>query len=143
MPKRFLESIKEILKTRDEFKALDKDKKKKITIKEVTAIEQARKMAAEITNTLIEFAQRKDFVVLDRKRFILKAKDKIAEVFFLTNLFVVEEGKIWTIKNDKLVESNVDELNKELNDSKEDKVKLTPKQIDIIKGHFGEFELTY
>lgn len=143
MPKRFLENIKEIMKTRDEFKALDKDKKKKITIKEVTAIEQARKMAAEITNTLIEFAQRKDFVVLDRKRFILKTKDKMAEVFFLTNLFVVEEGKIWTIKNDKLIESNVDELNKELNDSKEDKVKLTPKQIDIIKGHFGEFELTY
>jgi len=143
MPKRFLENIKAILKTRDEFKALDKDKKKKITIKEITAIEQARKMAAEITNTLIEFAQRKDFIVLDRKRFVLKAKDKVAEVFFLTNLFIVEEGKIWAIKNDKLVESNVEELNKELNDSKEDKVKVTPKQMELIKQHFGEFELSY
>jgi predicted nucleotidyltransferase len=143
MPKRFLENIKAILKTRDEFKALDKDKKKKITIKEITAIEQARKMAAEITNTLIEFAQRKDFIVLDRKRFILKSKDKTAEVFFLTNLFIVEEGKIWAIKSDKLVESNVEELNKELNDSKEDKVKVTPKQMEIIKQQFGEFELSY
>ncbi len=143
MPKRFLENIKSILKTRDEFKALDKDKKKKITIKEITAIEDARKMAAEITNTLIEYAQRKDFVVMDRKRFVLKSKDKMAEIFFLTNLFIVEEGKIWAIKNDKFVASNVEELNKELNDSKEDKVKITPRQMELIKQHFGEFELSY
>jgi uncharacterized protein (UPF0332 family) len=143
MPKRFLENIKSILKTREEFKAIDKDKKKKITIKEVTAIENARKIAAEVTNTLIEYAQRKDFVVLDRKRFILKAGDKFAEVFFLTHLFIVEEGKIWTIKNDKLIASNVEELNKELTDSKEDKVKITPKQMELIKQHFGEFELSY
>jgi len=153
MPKRFLENIKAILKTRDEFKAMDKDKKKKITIKEITAIEDARKMAAEITNTLIEYAQRKDFVVLDRKRFILKAtqrgvrsdeqKDKVAEIFFLTNLFIVEEGKIWAIKNDKIVESSVEELNKQLTDSKEDKVKITPKQMELIKQYFGEFELSY
>jgi len=143
MPKRFLDNIKAILKTRDEFKALDKDKKKKVTIKEVTAIEDARKMAAEITNTLIEYAQRKDFVIMDRKRFILKAKDKIAEIFFLTNLFIVEEGKISAIKNNKFVQSNVEELNKELTDSKEDKVKITPKQMELIKEHFGEFELTY
>jgi predicted nucleotidyltransferase len=161
MPKRFLENIKAIVKTRNEFKALDKDKKKKITIKEVTAIEDARKMAAEITNTLIEYAQRKDFVVMDRKRFVLKVtqrgvssagvrsddqneqKDKLAEVFFLTNLFIVEEGKIWAIKNNKFVESNVEELNKELTDSKEDKVKITPMQMELIKQHFGEFELSY
>ncbi len=143
MPKRFLENIKSILKTREEFKAIDKDKKKKITIKEVTAIENARKIAAEVTNTLIEYAQRKDFVVLDRKRFILKTENKAAEVFFLTNLFIVEEGKIWAIKNNKFVASNVEELNKELTDSKEDKVKITPKQMELIKQHFGEFELSY
>lgn len=143
MPKRFLENIKKIVKTREEFEAIDKDKKKKITVKEITAIEDARKMAAEITNTLIEYAQRKDFVVLDRKRFILKSKTKNAEIFFLTNLFVVEEGKIWAIKNNKFVESNVEELNKELNDSKEDKVKITPLQMELIEKHFGEFELSY
>lgn len=143
MPKRFLDNIKKIVKTRDEFKALDKDKKKKITIKEITAIEDARKMAAEITNTLIEYAQRKDFVIMDRKRFVLKSKDRMAEIFFLTNLFVIEEGKIWAIKNDKLVESNVDELNKQLTDSKEDKVKITPQQMRVIEQHFGEFELSY
>ena len=159
MPRRFLDNIKAILKTREEFIAIDKDKKKKITIKEVSAIEDARKMAAEITNTLIEFAQRKDFIVLDRKRFLLKTthagvpesasrssdeqKVKVAEVFFLTNLFIVEEGKIWVVKNEKIVASNVEELNKELTDSKEDKVKITPRQIALIEKQFGEFELSY
>jgi predicted nucleotidyltransferase/uncharacterized protein (UPF0332 family) len=143
MPKRFLENIKKIVKTREEFKIIDKDKKKKITVKEITAIDDARKMAAEIINTLVEYAQRKDFVVLDRKRFVLKAKDKVAEIFFLTNLFIVEEGKIWVIKNDKLAESSVEELNKQLTYSKEDKVKITPKQMELIKQRFGEFELSY
>jgi predicted nucleotidyltransferase len=143
LPQRFLENLKFIEKTKDEFEKIDKDKKKKITIKEIVAIEDARKMAAEIINTLVEYVQRKEFVVMDRRRFLLKTKDKVAEILFLDNVFVIDNTKILILKNGKLVDSNVDELNKSMSDCKTKPMKLTTEQMEILTKHFGEFELSY
>lgn len=141
MPQRFLDSLKLIAKTKKEFEEFDKDKKKKITVKEVTAVEDARKAATEITNTLIEYVQRKDFVSMDRKRFVLKTKDKIVEVFFLKNVYVVDNAKIFVLKGEKLVESNVEDLNKALSDSKVDSVRILPETMEALKKTYGDFEL--
>lgn len=143
LPQRFLENLKFIEKTKDEFEKIDKDKKKKITIKEIVAIEDARKMAAEIINTLVEYVQRKEFVVMDRRRFLLKTKDKVAEILFLDNVFVIDNTKVLILKNGKLVDSNVDELNKSMTDCKTKPMKLTTEQMEILAKHFGEFELSY
>ncbi len=142
-PQRLLENLKFITKTREDFEKIDKDKKKKITIKEIVAIEDARKMASEIINTLVEYVQRKEFVVLDRKRFLLKAKDKVAEILFLDNIFVIDSTKILEMKNGKLVDSNVDGLNKAMSESKNKPMKLNANQMEILTKHFGEFELSY
>lgn len=143
LPQRFLENLKFITKTKDEFEKIDKDKKKKITIKEIVAIEDARKMASEIINTLVEYVQRKDFVVLDRRRFMLKAKDKIVEILLLDKVFVIDSTKVLEMKDGRLVDSNVDELNKSMSESKNKPMKLTTEQMEILLKHFGEFELSY
>ena len=143
MPQRYLESLKFIAKTKKDFEELDKDKKKKLTVKEVTANEDARKKAAEITNTLIEYVQRKDFVAMDRRRFVLKAKDKVVEIFFLKEVFVVDKNKVSFIKSDKLMETTVDELNKALTESRKESFNMTPSKLDSLKKIFGEFELSY
>jgi len=141
MPHRFLESLKFIAKTKKDTEELIKDKKKKITGKEVTAVEDARKMASEITNVLIEYVQRKDFVAMDRKRFVLKTSQKIVEVFFLKNVYVVDNAKIFVLKNDKLVESNIEDLNKALSEAKADAVKIVPEVMESLKKVYGDFEL--
>lgn len=143
MPQRFLDGLKKIIQTRKNFDAITKDKKKKITIKEIVAIEDARKTAAEITNTLIEYEQRKDFVLLDKRRFILKSENNAAEVFFLSSVFVVDNGKIYKIHADKIVDSNIEELNKALTESKHDGVSIAPKDLSVLRARFGEFKLEH
>jgi predicted nucleotidyltransferase len=141
MPPRFSENLKFIIKTKKDFEAFDKDKKKKVTAKEITAMEDVRKMAAEITNVMIEYVQRKDFVAMDRKRFVLKTAEKLVEVFFLKSVYVVDAGKVFVLRGEKLVDSNVDDLNKALSDSKADTVKIVPEVMGIFKKIYGDFEL--
>lgn len=143
LPHRFLENLNFIVKARKEFQALDKDKKKKMTAKERTLVEDSRKMAAEITNTLIEYVQRKDFVAMDRKRFVLKTKDKIMEVFFLEKLFLIDGPKVSIISQNKKIDSNVDELNKALTESKDKSAKINPSDLEFLKKSIGDFELSY
>lgn len=143
MPQKFLEGLKLIIKTKKEFEELIKDKKKKLTVKEVSEIENARKVASEITNTLIEYVQRKDFVAMERSRFVLKAGQKMAEIFFLENVFVVEANKIRMLKNERLVDSSLENLNQALTKSREKQMRINPKDLEALKKEFGEFELSY
>lgn len=143
LPPRFLDGLKMITKTKKDFEELIKDKKKKLEGKDVSAIENARKVAAEITNTLIEYVQRKDFVTMDRKRFVLKSKDKVTEVFFLNNVFVVEQSQISVLKSNKLVASSLEEFNKALGDNKTKETKISQENLESLKKVFGDFELSY
>lgn len=142
-PHRFLDGIRQIVRTKAEFQKLMKDKKKKITAKEIIEIENARKTALEITNTLIEYSQRSDFVSLDKKRFIIQGKDKKAEVFFLETTYLVEMQKVSKIKAGKVVSSNIEELNKALSESKAKETTINNEDLDILKNYFGEFKLVY
>ena len=143
MPQRLLDNLKFIVKTKKEFEELDKDKKKKLTSKEISAIEDSRKRALEVTNILIEYSQRKEFVNMDRKRFVLKTKDKTVEVFFLDKTYVVETNKFFAVKGEKLVGSSLEELNKSLSESKEKSLNIKPTDLEVLKKQFGEFELGY
>ncbi len=143
MPKKFLDGLELISKTKIEFQELIKDKKKKLTSKEVSEIETARKTAAEITNTLIEYAQRKDFVSMDRKRFVMKTKDKAIEVFFLENTYIVEGPKISVLIDGKLTETSLPKLNEALGKSREKSAVISPTDLDSLKKVFGDFELSY
>jgi len=143
MPQRFLDGLKKIIKTKKDFEAINKDKKKKITIKEIVAVENARKLASEITNTLIEYAQRKDFVLLDRRKFILKAENSAAEIFFLDNTFIIDDRKILKIQSGKMVDSNIEDLNKALSESKNKNISIAPRDLEVLKVRYGEFKLEH
>ena len=147
-PQRFLQGLKFIAKVKKEVEKEEKGKKKKkeidqMTGKEVQDVDQARKVASEITNALVEYTQRCDFLAMDRTRFVIKGKKKTAEVFFLGNVFVVEGQKIQKLEGGRLKPTNAEDLKNQLLQHKDNETKLDAKALDGLKKVFGEFELVY
>lgn len=155
LPKRYLEGLKLVAKVKKELEedrkksgSVRKKKKKEkakniMTGKEIREIDEARKIASEIINSLIEYNQRCDLMSMDRSRFIIKAKEREAEVFFLDEVFVVEGGEIFLLKNSELKESNPEELRKQLESYKEKKTSVDMKAVEELKNIFGDFDLVY
>ena len=106
-------------------------------------MEDARKKALEVTNTLIEYTQRKEFVEMDRKRFLIKTKEKIVESFFLDKVYIIEENNISVLNDSKFVKSSIEELNKSLATTKEKALNISHEDLEILKKHFGDFEIGY
>jgi predicted nucleotidyltransferase len=152
-PRKFLENLEFIAKVRKDVseakkkKPSKKDKtKKKIDLmsgKEINEVDQARKLGAEIINSLIEHNQRCEMLSLDRTRFLIKTADRQAEVFFLNNTFVVEKESILKVSGNSLKKSNLEELNQELANRKNKRTTINPDSMEILKKEFGEFELEY
>ncbi|MEM4605771.1 MAG: nucleotidyltransferase domain-containing protein [Candidatus Pacearchaeota archaeon] len=143
MPKRFLDSLVYISKVRKE--VLEEKKKKNVlkdlmTGKEINEVEQARKLANEIINYLIEYSQRFDFLSMDRKRFVIKGTKK--EIFFLNNTFLVDGEKIKVVKEGKILDSSLEELNRQL-EEKSNKNSINIKDLEILKKELDGFELEY
>ncbi|MEM4181959.1 MAG: nucleotidyltransferase domain-containing protein [Candidatus Pacearchaeota archaeon] len=143
MPKRFLESLEYISKVKKEI--LEEKKKKDVpkdlmTGKEINEVEQARKLANEIINALIEYSQRCEFLSLDRKRFLIKGTKK--EIFFLKNTFLIEGEKVKIVKDQKLLDSSFEELNKQI-EEKSQKTEINLRDLEVLKKEIGEFELEY
>jgi len=153
-PERFLKSIEYVVKVRNE--AMGKTVNKKATKKKKSEnktseesyklrkeVDNARKKATEVTNALIEYMQRADFMSMDRARFILKGKDKTAEVFFLKNTYLVHGTKLQRVVGNKLVDGNPQELEKELVEQKERENQIDFTSLEVIKKSFGDFDLVY
>jgi len=145
-PPRFLESLKFIAKTKKEVaKAKEGDGKKKdnLTQKQSHNVDNARKLAAEITTAIIEHTQRCDLAAMEKSRFLIKGKDTQSEVFFLTNTFLIQNQKIQKLSKDKLTNSNPKELQEQLLANKNKETKINLKDIETLKKIFGEFELIH
>jgi predicted nucleotidyltransferase/uncharacterized protein (UPF0332 family) len=123
--------------------AKERADKKSMSGKMTRDVDKARKLATEITNALVEYTQRCDFMAMDRTRFILKGKDMDAEVFFLKDLFVVQGPKIERLTNGKLKASDPEELKNQLMGSRDKEAKIDFKALDDLRKVFGEFELVY
>jgi len=147
-PHRFVEQLKFIAETKNNFSKIKKSKSKKKeneteVAKQTRDVDTARKYANEITNALVEYTQRCDFMAMDRTRFVIKSKNKTAEVFFLENTFVVDEGRIQKLQNEILHPSNQEELRKQLEKQKGNDGKINFKDLETLKKLFGDFELVY
>ena len=155
-PYRFLKSLKFIADVRKRVEKIGKEKpvktktkktkskeKEKTTGKEIRDVDQARKLANEITNALIEYTQRCDFMAMDRTRFVIKGKEKSGEVFFLDNVFVVEKNDIQKLEGTKFVKSNTEDLKNQLLAQKDKETKIDFNALQILRKSFGEFELVY
>ena len=130
-------------------KGKKKEEKKQInqvTGREIKHVDDARKIANEITNALIEYTQRCDFLAMDRTRFLVRVHGESApkaEVFFLDNIFVVQQNKISVLKSGKLENINPEELKNQLLKHHEKETKIDLKALEELKKIFGEFELVY
>jgi len=144
-PPRFLNNLKLISKIKKNVakNKTAKDKKDGMTTKQSRNVDNARRMAAEITTALMEYNQRCESATLKKSRFLIKGKDMNAEVFFLTDSFIVKDGKIQKLSGDKLVNSTPKELQDQLLAYENKEITIDLKSIDTLKKVFGEFDLVY
>lgn len=152
-PKRYLTNLKFIKKVYDELKNPPKKKKTKKeksdkkqaeeSYKLRRNVDNARKKATEIINALTEYSQRADFFSTDRARFILKGKEKTAEVFFLKNTYYVHGTELKKVEADNLVDTTPKELEAELVDQHNRENKIDFSALEVIKKEIGDFDLVY
>jgi len=145
-PPKFLDSLKLISKTkRDIAKAKAEKGKKKgdLTAKQSRDVDNARKLAAEITQALVEYSQRREMASMEKSRFMIKGKDMEAEVFFLASTFIIQGQKIQKISSTKLIASTPKELQEQIINQKNKETKIDFKSLETLKKIFGEFDLIY
>ncbi|MDO8623366.1 MAG: nucleotidyltransferase domain-containing protein [archaeon] len=136
-PPEYFRILKNIVSARSEFK-----KGKSSTHK----VEEARKNASILINGLIEYSQRCDMVSLEKGRMRLKYKEsgqeKNAELLHFNNLsFLLRPNSIKKI-TDKIQDSNAEELSKEIESKKTQKiVEINPKIFELLKKELGDFEI--
>jgi len=138
LPGNYINVLNEIIKLKK------KPKKAKLDRNEV---EELRKNATSLINHLIEYFQRCELVSLQKGKFILKTKEKTYELILTeNNAFLIEEGVVFKIdlKNNKLVESKVDELTRALEQQKGEKeFKISQKLFSFLNRELGDFELIF
>jgi predicted nucleotidyltransferase/uncharacterized protein (UPF0332 family) len=148
-PPKFLESLNFVLSVKKKVLERIKEEKKKTKkssehVGQITRdVDNARKIATQITNALIEYTQRCDFLSVDRARFVIKGKKFTGEVFFLRNCYVVHANKVQMISDGKLVDANLEKFEKELVEEKDREKKIDFSALEIIKKSYGDFELVY
>ena len=145
-PPRFLTNLKQISKTKiavAKAKAGNGKKKDNLTAKQSRDVDDARKLAVEITNALVEYTQRCELASMEKSRFLIKGKEMEAEVFFLSNTFIIQNQKIQKISGNKLINATPKELQEQLTEQKSKETKIDFKAIKTLEKIFGEFDLVY
>lgn len=102
--------------------------------------ESLRKDSVYLTESLIEYGQRKELGLLEKTKVILSFKDKHAELYLTTPAFLVIDNKIKKITN-KIEESSMNEMNEVLANYRSIKTKMDNRMIDLIRGHLGDFDI--
>jgi len=128
--------INELIDARKKYKS-----KKKPTKYE---IEDVRKNTTFLINHLIEYSQRRDLVDIRKMQAVIaygKNKEKHLDMFLTDPLFIIEEGKLKKIEEDKLVDGIQEEFDKVLSEQKGKPVAISDKILSLIKREFGEFSL--
>jgi hypothetical protein len=71
----------------------------------------------------------------------VKGKDMNAEVFFLSDVFLVQGAKIQKLSNGKLVNSKPEEIQKQILAHRGKETKIDFDALEDLKKIFGDFEL--
>ncbi|MDE1848903.1 MAG: nucleotidyltransferase domain-containing protein [Nanoarchaeota archaeon] len=129
--------IKDIINARGEFK------KGKTSLHE---IDKVRKEATSLINEMIEYSQRKDLAELDKRRMILrykeKDKEKTAEILICDKeAFLFIDGKVKKL-TDKIQDSDMEEVSKAMESQKAKKnANISSEIFFLLKKELGEFEI--
>ena len=131
--------IKNILAARNEFKKGKSDLNK---------IDKVRRDSTTLINDLMEYAQRKELIPLEKGRMKIKygetGKEKTAELAaFDGKLFVLMPNKILKITN-KIEESDQEEFSKTIEKQKcRAEVNISSEALDLLKKEFKNFEIVF
>jgi uncharacterized protein (UPF0332 family) len=133
---KFIHTLNELISIKKDYK------NKKVPSK--YAFESLRKDSVYLIEDLIEFGQRKELGLLEKTKVTISYKEhdkpKHAELFLVKPIFLVQENKFYKI-TDKVEETDANEFNKTLTQNKDHKIKLDHHIIDILRAHFGEFDI--
>jgi hypothetical protein len=135
LPDFYLRILEDVIEARKKFK------KGKMARHEV---EEARKNGSLLINHLIDYNQRCELLHLDENKFKLKTKEGVYELVLTEKeAFVVGEDSIVKInvEDGKMRESSNEEMGKALGKEIKKELKVSGKMFEILKKHFGEFEL--
>ncbi len=141
LPPRFLDSLKFIAKIKRSVIEKSGDSGSKVAAKQSRDVDNARKLAMEITGALTEYIQRRDSPLSDKFQFQLKAHGKTADVFFLKDTFLVQPRQIQKIVGDKLMTASAEELQEQIISREGSDTKLNYKSLAVLHKIFGEFDL--
>lgn len=128
-----------ILKEVAEVKA--KAKNKKVSQGEIHEI---GRNAAELINALIEYAQRKELVALEKGVIqVAYEENKKAEIVLTdSGEFIADERGIWKLSGKKIVKSDKKELEEAIAKTKDrTKVKLNSELLEALKKEYKNFEI--
>jgi len=133
---RFSAILKRLVNTKDKIKSGKLDQKEADSVK---------KDAIELIDCLVEYAQRADLVSTDKSAMHISYGNRRGELLLLGNEnFIVEGKSIKKIHNNKLVDSNKEELDKALQESKGRlSTKVSGEIFHILEKELGKFEITF
>jgi hypothetical protein len=138
MPPQYLKLLKDIIKARQDFKKGKLDKHE---------VENARKNASLLINSLIEYNQRCDLVSLEKGRMQLKYSDKETADLIITDsiVFLIRDtGKQIDKITDRIEESSREELEKAIQEQKGKlKTSASGKVFQVLRKELGDFEITF
>lgn len=108
--------------------------------------ELLRKDTVYLMDSLVEYGQRKDLGLLEKMKVIItfgeKDKHGHAEIYLTNPLFVLDNQKVLKIEGENIIDSNSNEFNKALQDSKGHRTRITAEQMKILKKLYGDFDIS-
>ncbi len=125
--------LKNVVSARNDFKKGKLDAHK---------VDRARRDADILIKELVEYSQRCDLINLEKSKMRLKLKKGFAELLNADGeTFLFKDNKVFKVDK-KLIESNMDEISKAVENQKDKKeVEVGSKVFEILKKELGEFEV--
>lgn len=136
-PQQYLKMLKNVINVKTRYK------KEKLDLHDV---DNARKEAQVLINSLVEFTQRCDLVSLERGRMRIKyrkgGKENMAEIIMSGGEnFLIEENQIKKI-TDKIRDSNMKELTEAIERQKANKsLQVDPRIFEMLRKELGDYEI--
>ena len=120
--------------------AKSSSKKKKLGLHK---IDDVRKTAAALLNSLIEHNQRREITNFERGKMMLKYGDnQVAELVNVSGKSFLMQGNIIKKLTDKAEISNMQEVSEAWNNQKEQKnISINPRVFDLVKKELGDYEV--
>lgn len=109
-------------------------------------VDDARKNATILINTLVDYSQRSDLISLEKGRMRIKykksGKDAVAEILHCEGASFLFEGGTVKKLTSKVEDSNMEEVSNTMEQQKSKRnIEINPRVFELLKKELGDFEL--